>query len=110
MKSDFEKMQNTEARDWISQEDIASLLPDTDIAITRGSANIGMHSNMKCVVIFSSNKKILNPLKMKSKKYDKTLDPQTYSKQSQRSQKKMMEHHAPDVHICSITRFESILL
>jgi UDP-N-acetylglucosamine--N-acetylmuramyl-(pentapeptide) pyrophosphoryl-undecaprenol N-acetylglucosamine transferase len=38
MKSDFEKMQNTEARDWISQEDIASLLPDTDIAITRGSA------------------------------------------------------------------------
>ena len=38
MKKDFENMKNTQALEWISQEDIASLLGNTQIAITRGSA------------------------------------------------------------------------
>ena len=38
MKKDFENMKDTQAFEWISQESIASLLEDTDIAITRGSA------------------------------------------------------------------------
>ena len=38
MKKDFENMKDTQALDWISQEDIASLLGNTQIAITRGSA------------------------------------------------------------------------
>lgn len=38
MKSDFENIQNIQALEWMTQEDIASLLGNTDIAITRGSA------------------------------------------------------------------------
>jgi UDP-N-acetylglucosamine--N-acetylmuramyl-(pentapeptide) pyrophosphoryl-undecaprenol N-acetylglucosamine transferase len=38
MKSDFQTMGNMQALDWISQEDIAHLLENTDLAITRGSA------------------------------------------------------------------------
>ena len=38
MKKDFENMKDIQAFEWISQESIASLLEDTDIAITRGSA------------------------------------------------------------------------
>ncbi len=38
MKANFEKMDNTQALEWISQEDIASLLVTTDLAITRWSA------------------------------------------------------------------------
>lgn len=38
MKKDFEKMNNTQVIEWISQEDIAYLLQNTDIAITRWSA------------------------------------------------------------------------
>ncbi len=44
MRKDFEsrfKESNTptlQILDWISQEDLATLIPDTDIAITRGSA------------------------------------------------------------------------
>ena len=38
MKQDFEKMKNIQAFEWISQEDMASLLTNTDLAITRGSA------------------------------------------------------------------------
>ena len=38
MKWDLEKMRNTQAFEWISQEDIPSLLENTQIAITRGSA------------------------------------------------------------------------
>jgi UDP-N-acetylglucosamine--N-acetylmuramyl-(pentapeptide) pyrophosphoryl-undecaprenol N-acetylglucosamine transferase len=38
MKKDFEKIPDTQALEWISQVDIAHLLSDTDLAITRGSA------------------------------------------------------------------------
>lgn len=38
MKSRFDAMLDTQVYEWISQEDIAYLLYDTDIAITRGSA------------------------------------------------------------------------
>ena len=38
MKKDFKNMKDTQALDWISQENIASLLENTQIAITRGSA------------------------------------------------------------------------
>lgn len=38
MKSDFENIQNIQAFEWIDQKDIASLLGNTDITITRGSA------------------------------------------------------------------------
>ena len=38
MKSDFENIQNIQALEWIDQENIASLLGDADITITRGSA------------------------------------------------------------------------
>ena len=38
MKHDFEEIYDVQAVSWISQEDIAHLLRDTDIAITRGSA------------------------------------------------------------------------
>ncbi len=38
MKHDFDSIQDTQALSWIPQDDIAYLLQDTDIAITRGSA------------------------------------------------------------------------
>lgn len=38
LKHDFDSIQDTQAFSWISQDDIAYLLQDTDIAITRGSA------------------------------------------------------------------------
>jgi UDP-N-acetylglucosamine:LPS N-acetylglucosamine transferase len=38
MKSEFSKMKNTQALEWISQIDIAHLIQGTDLAITRGSA------------------------------------------------------------------------
>lgn len=38
MKSDFGNIQNIQALEWIDQKDIASLLDNTDIAITRWSA------------------------------------------------------------------------
>lgn len=38
MKKSFEKMQDVQAIEWLTQEDIASLLQNTDLAITRGSA------------------------------------------------------------------------
>lgn len=38
MKHDFDSIEHTQALSWISQDDIAYLLQDTDIAITRGSA------------------------------------------------------------------------
>ncbi len=38
MKDAIEKIKDTQALPWISQEDIAYILQDTDIAITRGSA------------------------------------------------------------------------
>ncbi len=38
MKERFDIIDGINALEWISQEDIAHLLSDTDIAITRGSA------------------------------------------------------------------------
>ena len=38
MQSEFEKIPDCQALDWISQWDIAHLIGDTDLAITRGSA------------------------------------------------------------------------
>jgi UDP-N-acetylglucosamine--N-acetylmuramyl-(pentapeptide) pyrophosphoryl-undecaprenol N-acetylglucosamine transferase len=38
IKPEFEKIPNCQALEWISQIDIAHLIQDTDIAITRGSA------------------------------------------------------------------------
>ena len=38
MKSEFEKIPECQAIEWISQSDIAHLIQDTDLAITRGSA------------------------------------------------------------------------
>ena len=38
MMSDFGKMKNTQALEWIPQEKIAELLCDTSLVITRGSA------------------------------------------------------------------------
>lgn len=38
MKKNFERMKNTQTLEWISQIDIAHLLEDSDIVITRGSA------------------------------------------------------------------------
>ena len=56
MKKDFENMKNTQALEWISQEDIASLLGNTQIAITRGSA-----TTLAEIDIFGM-KKIIIPL------------------------------------------------
>lgn len=49
-------MKNTQALEWISQEDIASLLGNTQIAITRGSA-----TTLAEIDIFGM-KKIIIPL------------------------------------------------
>jgi UDP-N-acetylglucosamine--N-acetylmuramyl-(pentapeptide) pyrophosphoryl-undecaprenol N-acetylglucosamine transferase len=38
MRKDFEKIPDCQALEWISQEDIAHLIQETDIAITRWSA------------------------------------------------------------------------
>ena len=38
MKSEFEKISDCQALEWISQSDIAHLIQDTNLAITRGSA------------------------------------------------------------------------
>ncbi len=38
MRAEFEKIPDCQALDWISQSDIATLIPSTDIAITRWSA------------------------------------------------------------------------
>lgn len=38
MKDEFGKIPDCQAIDWISQSDIAHLIRDTDLAITRGSA------------------------------------------------------------------------
>ena len=38
MRSEFEIIPNCQAVEWISQSDIAHLIRDTDLAITRGSA------------------------------------------------------------------------
>ncbi len=38
MKKSFEQMQDIQATEWLTQEDIAFLLQNTDLAITRGSA------------------------------------------------------------------------
>lgn len=38
MKHDFDSIQDAQALSWISQDNIAYLLQDADIAITRGSA------------------------------------------------------------------------
>ena len=38
MKGEFEKIPDCQALEWISQSDIAHLIQDTDLAITRGSA------------------------------------------------------------------------
>jgi hypothetical protein len=35
MKANFENMKDVQALEWVSQENIASLLKDTDRAITR---------------------------------------------------------------------------
>jgi UDP-N-acetylglucosamine:LPS N-acetylglucosamine transferase len=37
-KEEFQKLENIQALEWIDQEDIAHLLSDTNLAITRGSA------------------------------------------------------------------------
>ena len=56
MKSSFESMKNTQAIEWVNQEDIAHLLSDTDFAITRGSA-----TTLAEIDIFNV-KKIIVPL------------------------------------------------
>jgi type II secretory pathway component PulM len=38
MQAEFEKIPDCQALEWLSQIDIAHLIRDTDLAITRGSA------------------------------------------------------------------------
>ncbi|GAB0174820.1 MAG: undecaprenyldiphospho-muramoylpentapeptide beta-N-acetylglucosaminyltransferase [Candidatus Altimarinota bacterium] len=76
MKSDFEKMNSTQSFDWIGQENIASLLRETDIAITRGSATtlaeIDAFSVKKIIIPLPSSAR--NHQLFNAKEYEKKGD------------------------------------
>lgn len=76
MKSRFGTIRDIQVYDWISQENIASLLYDTDLAITRGSA-----TTIAEIDVFSVNKIIIplpysadNHQYWNAKEYEKKWD------------------------------------
>ncbi len=57
MKKDFKKIPDCQALEWIAQIDIAHLIQDTDLAITRGSA-----TTLAELTTFQSVKLVIIPL------------------------------------------------